>query len=339
MAPKEALEKTYPAIGGAGSPIPSDRINIDEPRWDQTTYSGRAKHFFTITNPLNLLKGSQELEEARRIVLDYKKGNAPAGVSSVDALWNAKHVYDSAFHPDTGEKMFILGRMSAQVPCNMFITGMMMTFYKTTPAVVLWQWVNQSFNAIVNYTNRSGSKPIDNKTLGTAYVAATTGATATALGLNALAKKAPPLVGRFVPFAAVAAANCINIPVIRQRELVDGIEVTDKAGNKIGESKSAAKSAITKVALSRICMAVPGMVLPPILMDQLERKTTFFKRYPWAPAPLQIAVCGLCLIFATPLCCALFPQRASMKVGQLEPELQKLAASRGMDEVYYNKGL
>ena len=35
--------------------------------------------------------------------------------------------------------------------------------------------------------------------------------------------------------------------------------MTDKAGNRIGESKNAAKSAITKVALSRICMAVPGM--------------------------------------------------------------------------------
>jgi len=48
------------------------RINIDEPRYDQSTYWGRAKHFFITTNPLNVGKSSEELESARDIVTRYR---------------------------------------------------------------------------------------------------------------------------------------------------------------------------------------------------------------------------------------------------------------------------
>lgn len=149
--------------------------------------------------------------------------------------------------------------MSAQVPANMLITASMITFYKTTPQVIFWQWINQSFNALVNYTNRSGASPISMSQLGISYVSATSAALVTALSLNKIVRRAPPLLGRFVPFVAVAAANCVNIPLMRQKELREGIEVSDADGNKIGQSKEAAKKAIREVITSRVAMASPGM--------------------------------------------------------------------------------
>ncbi len=163
----------------------------------------------------------------------------------------------------------------------------MMTFYKTTPQVVFWQWFNQSFNAVVNYSNRSGSTPIAPATLASSYVAATGGALATALGLNAMVKSLPPIVGRFVPFVAVGAANSINIPSMRRLELTEGIDMTTKDGQYIGKSKTAAKQGISMVVLSRIGMAAPGMVGIPFFMNHLEKKGTLAK-YPRLAAPLQV---------------------------------------------------
>jgi sideroflexin-1/3 len=82
------------------------------------------------------------------------------------------------------------------------------------------------------------------------------------------------------------------------------------------------------------------MVLVPMVMNQLEKRGTL-KKIPWANAPIQIGLVGLILTFATPMCCAIFQQQASIKPTDVEPELQaKLRSLPNPPEIlYYNKGL
>uniref|UniRef100_A0A8C4IQ12 Sidoreflexin n=1 Tax=Dicentrarchus labrax TaxID=13489 RepID=A0A8C4IQ12_DICLA len=311
-------------------------FDIDAPRWDQSTFMGRLKHFFNITDWRTAILPDSRLDEAKALVESCRAGSVPPGTTE-EQLHYAKKLYDSAFHPDTGDRMNLIGRMSFQVPGGMAITGFMLQFYRTVPAVVFWQWVNQSFNALVNYTNRNAASPITPKQIGVAYITATSTALATAVGLNLYTKKAPPLVARWVPFAAVAAANCVNIPMMRQQEILNGIAVTDENGNKLGHSTKAAVKGITQVVVSRITMAAPGMmcICPQALF-------VFSQRITYLHGPIQVMMVGAFLVFMVPAACSLFPQRCSMAVSKLEPELRDSIVSQygdAVQRVYFNKGL
>lgn len=75
-------------------------------------------------------------------------------------------------------------------------------------------------------------------------------------------------------------------------------------------------------------------------MDYLDRRQ-LLRNMKWAAAPIQILICGVCLTFATPLCCALFAQRVPISVNRLEPDVQKQirAGDSEVETVFYNKGL
>mmetsp|Transcript_29188 Transcript_29188/g.66154 ORF Transcript_29188/g.66154 Transcript_29188/m.66154 type:complete len:323 (-) Transcript_29188:87-1055(-) len=319
------------------------RIDLDKPRYDQSTYWGRAKHYFEVTDPRTILASNDELDAAKNLLELYRANKEPAGTTE-EQVWHAKKLYDSAFHPQTGEKNFFVGRMSCQVPGNMLITGAMMVWYRSNPAQILLQWANQSFNAVVNYTNRNASSNITNEMLAQAYFLATGSSCVVAVGLNKMIAKSPTLskgiIGRFVPLIAVASANCVNIPLMRQVELKEGIMVADAEGKELGKSKNAAVAAVGQVIPSRVLMAVPSMGLTPVVMAFLEKRG-LLSRFPFLTAPVTILVTGFALTFSTPLCCAIFPQQAEIKLESLEPELQAKVKELmpSVKSFYYNKGL
>ena len=81
-------------------------------RYDQSTYSGRLRRFRELTNPLSLLIGDAELARAQTVLASHAAEGKACGATDAE-LWEAKRVRDAVLHPVTGEKMFILGRMSA----------------------------------------------------------------------------------------------------------------------------------------------------------------------------------------------------------------------------------
>ncbi|MPC59747.1 Sideroflexin-1 [Portunus trituberculatus] len=65
------------------------------------------------------------------------------------------------------------------------------------------------------------------------------------------------------------------------RELQDGVTLLDKNGNKVGESKTAAKWGIAAVCVSRILMASPGMEWREtgvMLLDQENNTVGYSKK-------------------------------------------------------------
>lgn len=137
----------------------------------------------------------------------------------------------------------------------------------------------------------------------------------------------------------------VNIPLMRQNELQNGIDVEDEGGNVVGKSRLAAASGITQVVVSRITMAAPGMIILPVIMERLE-KVNWFKKLSILHAPFQVMMVGCFLVFMVPTACGLFPQRASLDastIQRFEPEfyaeMEKKAGGKVPERVYFNKGL
>lgn len=90
------------------------RIDVDKPLYDLSTFVGRFRHFAWMTDPRTVILPSAKLIQAKQLLESYRKAQEPAGTTSADVKYAMK-LYNSAFHPDTGELQNFCGRMSFQV--------------------------------------------------------------------------------------------------------------------------------------------------------------------------------------------------------------------------------
>ncbi|RMX47467.1 hypothetical protein pdam_00002114 [Pocillopora damicornis] len=130
------------------------KFSLSEPRFDQKTYLGRLKRCLDVTDPRTLF------------------------------------VSEAIIHPDTGQKVFMPFRMSGYVPFGTVTVVGMLLPAPSLRTVIFWQWMNQSHNAAVNYSNRNASKPTPTSRFLLSYFGAVTSAVTIALGLTTLVKRA-----------------------------------------------------------------------------------------------------------------------------------------------------
>ncbi|CAM0136188.1 unnamed protein product [Umbelopsis sp. WA50703] len=237
--------------------------------------------------------------------------------------------------------------MSAFVPTNLIVVAGMLMPNPSIKSILFWQWCNQSLNVAVNYSNSNKTTPMSMQETAVAYASAVSTSCLLAVGLTqsvpkikSISPATKSLLMKLVPFTAVAAAGTVNVFLMRGKEVRQGIDVYDENNNAVGKSKVAGLTAVSQVAISRVLTNAPVLVIPPLLMGQLQ-KTEFLKARPGLTMPVNLGLIGLSLMTALPAAIAVFPQRGSLKTDKMEEEFHNLLDKDGkkVTTLYYNKGL
>ncbi|KAI5864547.1 Tricarboxylate/iron carrier [Durotheca rogersii] len=330
--------------------LPGNR-ELPESQYDLNTYWGRVRQTTTITDPRTLFTGQHGLEQAKQLLVAYKKGDIK---DMTPELWKAKKIVDSTLHPDTGEPVLLPFRMSCFALSNLVVTAGMLTPGLGTTGTILWQIANQSLNVAINYANANKSTPLSTAKIAQSYSLAVGASCSVAVGLNALVprlKRFSPsarlVLGRLVPFVAVASAGALNVFLMRGEEMRTGIDVfpvrsqspggdEGESAQSLGKSRQAATLAVAETAVSRVLNSSPIMVVPPLLLVRLQR-TAWLRANPRYVLPVNLGLILGMSFLALPFALAAFPQRQRVRADRLEEEFHGRGGDEGM--VVFNRGI
>jgi len=128
-------------------------FSLEHPEFDTSTYLGRFRTFQKTCNPFLAFYTNGQINELRKKIDDQRMKEEEAfkatgnraiqlSVEEVKAIRRAQTVVSTAIHPDTGDFIPWVCRLSSFLPCNMPIAfGFIIakpTFFNT----VFWQFIN-----------------------------------------------------------------------------------------------------------------------------------------------------------------------------------------------------
>lgn len=219
-----------------------------------------------------------------------------------------------------------------------------------TRGTIAWQVANQSLNVAINSSNANKSTPLSWSKIAQSYALAVGASCSVAVGLNALVPRltrvSPStklILGRLVPFAAVASAGFLNVLLMRGEEMRTGIDVfpvaadAEKQGDveSLGRSRKAATLAVGETAVSRVLNSSPIMILPPLVLVRLQRG--WLGRNPRWTTPVNLGLILVTSYAVLPLALAAFPQRQRVRAESLEGEFHGRGGEGGL--VVFNRGI
>ncbi|CDJ66913.1 tricarboxylate carrier, putative [Eimeria necatrix] len=204
---------------------------LQEAARPENSYWGRVRSFRDCMNPRFMFASKAEIEKAKEVKALADSGKwrellqqniSPKELKYQIALTNA------SVSSSTGDIIPLPLRLSAFAPVNLPICAGLIFSAPTVGNSILWQWVNQTYNAAFNYANGNQSgeanKQQQQQNLLRGYSAAAVVSVGLAVGLNSWVRRlrAPQLVQQLlqgaVPFASVAAANAANLLLMRWQE-------------------------------------------------------------------------------------------------------------------------
>jgi hypothetical protein len=226
--------------------------------------------------------------------------------------------------------------MSAFVPMNIPIAFGLICLPATRTNIAFFNWLNQTYNAGMNYANSSG-KEDSVKYIAISYVMALVSSIGVAMYLNRRFSKLGNMGlirSALIRLFPSSAAGFLNLFFMRSDYAIKGIDVKDKDDNTVGVSKKCGIKALFEGALSRCFMPMPLLANHFIVtyMNTLAfpRNLKIF---------IELVLCAIALSIGLPCSIAIFKQYSTCHVDSLENELKEKLKQRGIDYVYYNKGL